>query len=176
MKRLQSTETLICATLALVAVLGSAMAAGKDIGPTHQGCDGLAKSSPAWRECLAAHPITDNELFYAGYWLAKTGHYRAALEYLRATKIKDARIETYIGFATRKLGDVTGALKHYTAALEFDPSDTVARSYLGEAYLALKKPDLARAELSQIEMRCGKHCKEYTDLSKALAEFVRRKT
>ena len=44
-----------------------------------------------------------------------------------------------------------------------------AREYLGEGYAAAGKLDLAKAQLAEIEKRCGKSCEEYEDLSKAIS-------
>ena len=91
--------------------------------------------------------MSDDELFYAGYWLAKNGRYADALTYLNLARTKDARVLTYIGFATRKQGDVDAALPLYAAALAKDPNFVVARAYLGEAYLTKNEPARAKAEL-----------------------------
>jgi tetratricopeptide (TPR) repeat protein len=115
--------------------------------------------------------MPDAELFYAGYWLAKTGHYAEALAYLELTRRKDERVLTYIGFATRKLGDVEAALPLYTRALEINPDYVVARAYLGDAYLTKGEPAKAKAELLEIERRCGKTCAPYADLASHIASY-----
>lgn len=149
----------------------------KDVGPADSRCDGLAKSSAAWQQCATEaagrSAATDSERFYAGYWLAKTGAYRAALGQLQAIAHPDVRTLTYIGFAHRKLGDMDAALAHYGRALGADPNFTVARAYLGEAYLTLGRRDRAGAELSEIETRCGKSCAEYADLAGHIDAFDR---
>lgn len=152
----------------------------KDIGPVDARCDGFAKSSVEWTRCANAVGKTggasDSERFYAGYWLAKTGAYRAALDQLRAIDRPDVRTLTYIGFSLRKLGDMDAALAHYARALGADPNFTVARAYLGEAYLSLGRRDRAGAELAEIEIRCGRQCAEYADLAGHIALFDRQGT
>jgi hypothetical protein len=66
---------------------------------------------------------------------------------------------------------VEGALPYYARALEINPNYAVAREYLGEAFLA--KGDLrnARAQLGEIERRCGKTCAPYAELSKEIASY-----
>lgn len=144
----------------------------KDTGPAGA-CDRLEKSSAAWTACIgiAKAGMPDSELFYAGYWLAKTGRYAEALGYLTLAQKKDERVLTYIGFATRKLGDVDGALPFYAAALERNPSYTVARAYLGEAWLSKGEPLKAKAELGEIARRCGTSCAEYADLAGHIAKY-----
>ncbi len=141
--------------------------------PASAACDGLDKSTAAWKTCVgaASAAMSDTELFYAGYWLAKSGAYAEALRYLKLAKSPDARVLTYIGFATRKLGDVEAALPLYARALDLNPNYSVARAYLGEAYLTKNEPEKARGELAEIEARCGRTCAEYADLAGHIARY-----
>lgn len=119
--------------------------------------------------------LGDNELYYAGYWLARAGRYQEALTYLRQAKsADDPRFLTYIGFATRKLGDHDKAMGYYDRALKIDADFVIARAYLGEAYL--DKGDLAKAseQLSEIEKRCGTTCVEHQELSTQIEAFRAR--
>lgn len=145
----------------------------KDVGPASAACDAHAKGSVAWTACVgtATAAMPDKELFYAGYWLAKNGQYREALGYLNLAKVKDERVLTYIGFATRKLGDVEGAMPMYAKALEVNPNYSVARAYLGEAFLTKGEPAKAKAQLAEIAQRCGTTCAEYADLSGHIARY-----
>ncbi len=149
----------------------------KDVGPANAGCDVQSKGSPAWQACVGAAraDMSDDELFYAGYWLAKNGRYAEALTYLNLARTRDARVLTYVGFATRKLGDVDKALPFYAAALAQDPNFVVARAYLGEAYLTKKEPDRAKAELAEIATRCGTNCPAYVDLDRHIAAYLTAK-
>ena len=144
----------------------------KDQGPSGA-CDKFEKSSTAWTVCVgvAKAGMPDDELFYAGYWLARTGRYEEALGYLSQAKTKSERVLTYIGFATRKLGNVEGALPFYNEALAINPNYSVARAYLGEAYLTKGEPLKAKAELAEIERRCGTACAEYADLAGHIARY-----
>lgn len=114
--------------------------------------------------------LTDDELFYAGYWLARDGHYGDAISFLsEARNANDARILTYLGFANRKLGNVDTAMDFYARALAADPNYTIARAYLGEAYLGLGRKADAVAQLGEIATRCGTGCEEYVELATAIA-------
>ncbi|MEQ1577086.1 MAG: tetratricopeptide repeat protein [Hyphomicrobium sp.] len=150
----------------------------KDIGPANPGCDRFEKSSAAWTACVgSARPaMPSEEAFYAGYWLAKTGRYEEALGFLTRASEHDERVLTYIGFATRKLGDVDGAMPFYSRALVLNPNYAVARAYLGDAYLTKGEPGKAKKELSEIEWRCGASCAEYAELASHIADFEARKT
>lgn len=149
----------------------------KDTGPASASCDGVAKNSDAWRACVGAarRDMPDAELFYAGYWLAKSGRYAEALAYLSLARDRDERVLTYIGFATRKLGNIDGALPYYAEALKRNPDFAVARAYLGEAYLSKDEPHKAKAQLDEIARRCGTSCAPYVDLARHIAEFESRK-
>lgn len=158
--------------MAGAAALASPLLA-KDIGPVDPRCDGFAKASAEWARCAQAAAETDSERFYAGYWLAKTGDYRGALGQLQAIANPDVRTLTYIGFSYRKLGAMDAALSHYDRALATDPDFTVARAYLGEAFLTLGQRSRAGAELTEIETRCGRHCAEYADLAEHISRYDR---
>jgi len=149
----------------------------KDAGPANARCDASTKGSAGWQACVGAArtQMSDDELFYAGYWLAKNGRYAEALTYLNFSRTRDARILTYMGFATRKQGDVNNALTLYAQALAKDPNFVVARAYLGEAYLTKNEPARAKAELAEIAARCGTTCAAYVDLERHIAAFMTAK-
>ena len=146
----------------------SAVPFSKDTGPANAKCDGMVKGSDVWTTCVGSVSagLHGEEAFYAGYWLAKTGHYDQALGYLRYASQSDARVLTYIGFATRKLGNVEGALPFYDRALVLNPDYSVARAYLGEAFLSRGERTKAQGQLDEIGRRCGLSCAEYADLAR----------
>lgn len=155
------------AAFAVLAALGPA-AAGKDVGPDGA-CD-AAKGSPAWVACASEQArLSDSELFYAGYWMAQLGRYDEAIAFLGRARSPDARTLTYLGFATRKSGDVGGALRYYREALALAPDYVVARAYLGEAHIAQGDLASARAELAEIARRCGATCAAYDELARHIA-------
>ncbi|MGE0022673.1 MAG: tetratricopeptide repeat protein [Hyphomicrobium sp.] len=164
--------------LASPALLSPALADGrvaKDTGP--QGaCDAYAKGEAAWRGCVgrAGAKMSDEELFYAGYWLAKSGQYAQALSYLSRAERKDERVLTYIGYATRKLGHVDEALPFYARALAVNANYVVARAYLGEALLSQGDLGGAQGELKEIAARCGVTCPAYVDLDTEIAAYEAR--
>lgn len=145
----------------------------KDTGPTSAACDGFAKGTAAWTACVGqpTAKMADAELFYAGYWLAKSGQYEQALGYLTQAKQQDERVLTYIGYATRKLGHVDEALPFYRQALATNPNYVVARAYMGEAFLTKQQPDLARGELKEIAQRCGVTCPAFVDLETQIKAY-----
>ncbi len=163
-------------TLAAFAALGFAAPASAQKGePSSDSskCSRYKKGSDAWKKCTATGLIegtSDQELYYAGYWLARTGQYAKALSYLNQAQVKDERILTYIGFATRKLGDHDTAMGFYARALTMNPNYTVARAYLGEAHLERGETAKALDELAEIGRRCGKACVEFKELEAEIAK------
>lgn len=142
-------------------------------------CKKYKKGSKRWKRCkrirftpdtayetraLASH----DERFMAGYWLAKNGHYRRAIAVLETVNDgTDARVLNYIGYATRKLGDVESALGFYRQAVALAPDYTMSRAYMGEAYLALGDEPSARGQLREIANRCGTSCGAFVSLANA---------
>ena len=132
------------------------------------------KNKPA---CKNNHgELSDDEIYNAAYWMARGGQYREALALLsRAKNHDDPRVLNATGFATRKLGDVDGALPYYARALEINPDYAVAREYLGEAFLVKGDVARARAQLGEIERRCGKTCAPYAELTKQIGSYEARR-
>ncbi|QLF68286.1 tetratricopeptide repeat protein [Peteryoungia desertarenae] len=84
------------------------------------------------------------------------------------TAKNNARYFNYRGFATRKLGRPEEAVTYYKRALLLSPYYVEARAYLGEAYLMLQRPALAREELRTIAQICGVDCEAYQELAEAI--------
>lgn len=113
--------------------------------------------------------LTDDNLFEAARDLAYNRRYREAQTVLKLAKNKnDPRILNYLGYTTRKLGDIEGALKYYQTALAIDPNYTLVREYMGEAYIQLGNFEKATEQLAEIRKRCGTDCREYRLLRAAL--------
>lgn len=128
------------------------------------------KNKPA---CKPKHgEVSDDEIYNAGYWMARQGQYVEALAtFRRAADQNDPRILTGIGFTTRKLGDVDAALTYYARALQRDPNLVLTRAYLGEAYIQKGNLAAALAELDAIARRCGNACEAYVQLSRNIATY-----
>lgn len=115
---------------------------------------------------------SNDEIYQAAYWLAQSGKFAEARELARKAKDQnDPRILNTIGFATRKLGDVDAAMPFYIKALSHNPDYTVARAYLGEAYLIKGDVVSAKVQLGEIAKRCGTSCSEHANLADHIAKF-----
>jgi Tfp pilus assembly protein PilF len=68
--------------------------------------------------------------------------------------------------------DLPKAFEHYGMALQLDPRHKGAHEYIGEAYLMVRKPEMAESHLAELEKICGnRECEEYEDLAEAIAAF-----
>lgn len=67
----------------------------------------------------------------------------------------DSMVLTYWGFTHRKLGNSALANAYYDQALEQDPDNLLARSYLGQGYVEQGQFGLALAQWKEIRARGG---------------------
>jgi len=141
-------------------------------GDSPKRVDCSKKANKNHPSCKSHRDPVDDEIYHAAYWMAKQGNYAEARALLlRAANPSDPRILNYLGFTTRKLGDVDGALVYYRRALAINPDYTVARSYMGEAFLQKGDLTLAREQLGEIAQRCGTACMEYVELAAHISRF-----
>ncbi len=118
--------------------------------------------------------VGDDSLYEYGRMLALRGRYGEAIEVLSLASDKnDPRILNYLGFSHRKQGRVEVGLGYYEEALKANPDYTLAREYMGEAYIQIGDVASAKAQLSEIEKRCGTGCDEYAELAKQIDAYVK---
>jgi len=125
--------------------------------------------------CIDAHSaaLTDQDFYDEARALVDEGQYAASIDILhRIKKQEQPRVLNYIGYSTRKLGDVDKGLDYYHQALALDPNYLRAREYLGEGYLQKGDVASARDQLMEIAERCGDACEEYAKLEKAIVTYV----
>ena len=129
--------TLIAAFLAP----GLAFASGSDVTTppkpteTTQKCKGGQIWDNTAQKCKNPErsQFSPDTLFAAAREFAYAEQYLSAQRTLAAMPDQDAaRVQTYMGFTTRKMGDAAGGMVYYQAALARDPSDILARSYMGQ--------------------------------------------
>jgi len=77
-----------------------------------------------------------------------------------------------IGFSSRHLKDYDHALVAYNKCLELKPDYTLAREYLGEAYLEMGNLAKAREQLTWLETHAATSA-DAKDLAKAVADYER---
>lgn len=149
---------------------GSAIAAGDNSSDTPT-CKSGEVYDTKKKLCVQAQSgvVDDDSLATYAYALAESGRYQEALATLDLMQDPStAEALNYRGYATRKLGRVDEGIGYYKQSVALDPDYTLVREYLGEAYVTQGKLDLAKAELSEIEKRCGTTCEPYVDLAEAI--------
>lgn len=105
--------------------------------------------------------------------LIEEGAFTDALKILWSIeKREDPKVLNYIGYTTRKLGNVEKGIEYYHRALKLDPDYVRAREYLGEGYLQIGDLDKAKEQLREIAKRCGTECMEFKKLTLAIVFHV----
>lgn len=165
---------LVASSLAVGAAgsVTSAFAAGGGTSGATPNC----KRHFAWdknkRKCVKVKKssnLSDENIYDVARNLAYGKRYGEAITLLKLAKNQnDPRILNYLGYSTRKSGDVKKGLTYYQAAIKADPNYTLARSYMGEAYLQLGDKKSALKQLSEIKARCTGSCPEYAVLEKQI--------
>ena len=126
------------------------------------------------QKCVAPQQgmLDDDSLYEAGARLASAGRYGEAIEVLGYVANKEQpRVLNYLGYSHRKSGRISVGLGYYQEALRLDPDYTLAREYLGEAYLQLGDVTAARVQLDEIEKRRGKGSREYVLLAEQIGRI-----
>lgn len=156
-------RALTAASFALALPIAAHAVGGDDSSPpkptqTTESC----KKGMVWdasvKKCVAPQSgsLDDETLHGAVREFAHAGQYGHALGALDAiSDQKDDRVLTYRGFVTRKLGDVEAGMAFYRAALEANPDNILARSYMGQALVEQGDTAAARVQLTEIRARGG---------------------
>lgn len=104
---------------------------------------------------------------------AYDGEYEEAREIFQSLVDQpSAEVFNGLGYSHRKLGQLESGIGFYKRAIALEPDYVLARSYLGEGYVSSGRIDLARQELAEIGQRCGKTCREYVYLLRAIETGV----
>ena len=77
-----------------------------------------------------------------------------------------------MGYCRRHLGDLRGSMVAYERALEIDPNHKGAHEYMGELFLMLGRPEMARSQLRVLERLCPQGCEERYELAEALTSYL----
>lgn len=168
----------VLAILMLTALPYAALAAGSgnDEPPTPTQTSKDCKDGEIWDEkttkCVAPETtgMNDDTRFLAVRELAYAGRPEDALRVLASmTEGKTDRVLTYLGFANRKAGRLEEGLAYYAQALDANPDNILARSYLGQAYVDMNELVLASVQLDEIRQRGGAGSWAETTLARAVA-------
>ncbi|WPE20914.1 hypothetical protein [Shinella zoogloeoides] len=113
--------------------------------------------------------LIDDKLYEAAREFAYAGQYENALRALRAAHDQeDPRILNYLGYNTRKLGNMQLGMSYYRRALQKDENYILARSYMGQALIEQGDIEGARVQLVEIRDRGGENTWAYRALLQSL--------
>ena len=99
--------------------------------------------------------FSEEQLYQAVRELAYDGQFENAQNVLRVMDQDDDRVLTYWGFTYRKMGEAELANTYYQRAIETNPDNILARSYMGQGYVTEGKTELAIAQWREIKSRGG---------------------
>ncbi len=154
---------LILATLALLPTTALAAGSSSSDAPKPTETTEVCEEGLVWdlatETCLPPEQSTneDSAMMDAVRELAHDGRYADALRVLDG--LYDATTDlalTYYGFTHRKSGNTALSMAYYTAALDQNPDNILARSYMGQAHVEAGQLQLASAQLSEIRKRGGR--------------------
>lgn len=104
--------------------------------------------------------------------LTKAGEHEEAIAKLKSLNMPNsANVLNYLGYNTRKLGNVDEGIRYYKQALAINPKHRGANEYLGEAYLMKNDLASARRQLGRLASICGVQCDEYKQLAEHISAF-----
>lgn len=111
----------------------------------------------------------DDRLYEAAREFSYAGQYGNAIRALRAASDQeDPRILNYLGYNSRKLGDMALGMRYYRRALQKDANYILARSYMGQALIEQGDIEGARVQLVEIRDRGGQNSWAYRALLQSL--------
>ena len=163
----------LAATAVIFGGLSAAPALANDDGGSGMtpGCPRGQVYNQQKKMCVTAQSgvVDDRSLLAYASMLSHDGRYDEALATLDLLRDPNtAEALNYRGYATRKLGRVDEGISYYLKSVALDPDYTLVREYLGEAYVIKGEMTLAKAQLGEIEKRCGTTCEAYQDLAEAI--------
>lgn len=117
--------------------------------------------------------LDEDTLYKAVRELAYNGRYDDAISVLdQMPDQKSDRVLTYRGFTARKLGDLELANVYYQQAIDANPDNIAARSYMGQGLVEAGDKVAAQIQLDEIRARGG----EGSWSEKSLAEAIKSGT
>ena len=153
-------KTLVIATaLAIPFAATSVLAAGggEEKAPQKPKCEKGFIYDKKTKECVVAQEsnLDVDSLYENVRELAYAGRYDDAQVVLAQMPADDDRTLTYLGFTHRKMGNTDAAMKYYNRALEVNPANILARSYMGQGFVTQGRMVEAVAQLREINKRGG---------------------
>ena len=112
--------------------------------------------------------LNRDEIYLAVRQLAYAGRYLDAQQVLDVLPADDSGRLTYLGFTHRKLGNIDLAMMYYQEAIDRDPANILARSYMGQGLVEAGDTAQAMVQLHQIRAYGGSGSWAETSLNEAI--------
>ncbi len=139
--------------------------------PTTETCTGVTVWENGTQKCVdpKESSLDQDELGQAVRELAYAGRQEDAQGVLRVMADQESDLVlTYWGFTHRKMGNMAEAKAFYDRAIEKNPDNLLARSYMGQGFVTEGKMKEAKAQLAEIRARGGKGGWPEESLAKAI--------
>lgn len=162
-------STALALPLAATSVL--AAGGGNSTAPKKPKCETGQVYDESTKTCIIAKDSNlDTETLYETVRaLAYAGRYADAQVILAQMPQDDDRTLTYLGFTHRKMGHGDLATGYYQQALAVNPANVLARSYMGQGFVAEGKVADAMTQLRAIREHGGSGTWAEASLRQAIA-------
>ena len=164
---------LLASALALPLAATSAFAAGSgdDSTPSKPKCKSGQVYDKKTKSCVATNNsgLDVDALYENVRELAYDGRFDDAQLVLAQMPADDDRTLTYMGFTSRKMGNVDVAMAYYARALTVNPANVLARSYMGQGFVEQGKMAEPLDQLRAIRSHGGTGTWAEASLRKAIA-------
>ncbi|WP_422370484.1 tetratricopeptide repeat protein [Hoeflea sp.] len=168
-------RALILTTALLFPFAAFAAGTSDDSPPQPTETSTSCKNGQVWdkktKSCVDAKEsrLDDDTRYEAARELAYAGRYDDALHVLATmSDQQESRVLTYYGFTHRKAGRADLGMQYYQQALEADPDNLLARSYMGQGLVDAGEIKAARVQLAEIVARGGASSWPETSLRRAI--------
>jgi cytochrome c-type biogenesis protein CcmH/NrfG len=120
-------------------------------------CEGSKVYDEKTKTCVdpQSGSLQIDQLYETVRQLAYAERYEDAQVVLAAMPENDDRRLTYMGFVERKLGHVDSAMAFYTRAIQQNPANILARSYMGQGMVEQGQIAMAMEQLQAIRAHGG---------------------
>lgn len=151
----------IVLTSALALSLGTlsahAAGGGDESAPSKPKCEDGQVYDKKTKTCVSAEEssLDTDTLYETVRELAHAGRYSDAQIVLAHMPAEDDRTLTYMGFTSRKMGNMDAAMAYYNRALVVNPANVLARSYMGQGLVEQGNMIEAMAQLREIRAHGG---------------------
>lgn len=161
---------LLAATLTVPTIVFAA--GGNDAPPPKPvvTCTGSQVFDKAQGKCVDPQnsSLERDEIYLSVRQLAYAGRYQDAQDLLQFLPQEDSGRLTYMGFTHRKLGNMDIAMTYYEKAIDRDPANILARSYMGQGLVEAGETAQALVQLHQIRAYGGSGSWSETSLRNAI--------